>query len=100
MTHPAQNSLALIDIEVQRNAYGRQLDSFSTTVDCMPEMETKHIPAVFIRAPKISQKSDTVTTLVTFQDEPMMVRQKNIICASFHPEMTEDLTVYRYFTQM
>lgn len=98
---PSQTSLGLIDITVERNAYGRQIDSFNASVTCdETHLKTATIPAVFIRAPKIAGMAATVTPLIWHEETPVMVRQNNILVASFHPEMTDDLTVHRYFVEV
>jgi len=93
ITHPIQKGLALLDIAVERNAYGRQLDSFIGQVDA-PGLGGK-IPAVFIRAPKIRRVGLEVETLATLDREPVLVRQGSIVAATFHPELTDDDRVHR-----
>jgi len=93
ITHPMQKGLALLDISVERNAYGRQLDSFIGHVDS-PGLGGK-IPAVFIRAPKIRRVGPKVETLATLDGAPVLVRQGRIVAATFHPELTEDDRVHR-----
>ena len=93
ITHPMQKGLALLDISVERNAYGRQLDSFIGQVDAVG-LGGK-IPAVFIRAPKIRRVGPKVETLATLDGEPVLVRQGSIVAATFHPELTEDDRVHR-----
>lgn len=93
-------SLKLIDIAVKRNAYGRQLDSFETTLQFKQYGKTEQVTGVFIRAPKITDVSDTVTTLIQHAADPVLVRQDNILAGTFHPELTDSLTVHHYFIQM
>lgn len=86
-----------IDIAVERNASGRQVDSFET------ELEVKgvgKVPAVFIRAPYIRRLGPGVEVLAELQGHPVMAREGNVLVASFHPELTEDLRVYDLFLKM
>ncbi|MFN4219136.1 MAG: pyridoxal 5'-phosphate synthase glutaminase subunit PdxT [Candidatus Bipolaricaulia bacterium] len=95
-SHP-ENRLALMDISVKRNAYGRQLDSFEA------DLQIKNIGnfhAVFIRAPKVVQVGSGVEILAEHDGAPVLVRQKNLLASSFHPELTGDPRVHRYFLEM
>ena len=92
VTNPAQKGLGLIDISVERNAYGRQADSFVGNVDASGLGE--RLPAVFIRAPKIRRVGPGVEVLATRESEPVLVRQGNVVAATFHPELTDDSTVH------
>ena len=94
--NPPQVSLALIDIAVARNAYGRQVDSFINEVDTT--MAGGKLEAVFIRAPRILSVGPGVEIIARHGDEPVMVREKNILAATFHPELTVDERVHRLFT--
>lgn len=89
--------LKLMDVEVTRNAYGRQLDSFVVSIDFL---NRKKIEAIFIRAPKIKKIEKNVEVLASYQKNIVMVRQNNLIGSSFHPELTKDLTIYEYFLKM
>lgn len=93
VTNPAQRGMGVIDISVERNAYGRQVDSFVGEVDA-PALGGP-LPAVFIRAPKIRRTGPGVETLATLAGEPVLVRQGNLVAATFHPELTEDERVHR-----
>lgn len=93
VTNPVQTSLGLIDITIQRNAYGRQLDSF----EAIGQFESNDLPMVFIRAPRITNVGDPVKTLATHKNEAVLVEQNNILAATFHPELTNNLSVYRYW---
>ncbi|MBI5754951.1 pyridoxal 5'-phosphate synthase glutaminase subunit PdxT [Candidatus Peregrinibacteria bacterium] len=90
------NIVQLLDIDTARNAYGRQIESFSTQISA-PTLSRKPIPAVFIRAPKIIRVGKNVEILARFHNEPVFVREKNILASTFHPELTNDLSVHRYF---
>lgn len=88
--------LELMDIVVERNAYGRQLDSFETDLKFAFGM----IPAIFIRGPKILSAGEDVEILASFQDEIVAARQGKFLATTFHPEMTRDLQVHQYFLAM
>jgi len=92
VTHPSQKGMGLLDVTVERNAYGRQIDSFVGEVDA-PEFG-KTLPAVFIRAPRIRRVGPGVEVLATRGGEPVLVRQENVFAATFHPELTSDTTVH------
>ncbi|MEP6472064.1 MAG: pyridoxal 5'-phosphate synthase glutaminase subunit PdxT [Acidobacteriota bacterium] len=92
VTNPDQRGLGIIDISVERNAYGRQADSFVGDVDA-PALGGR-LPAVFIRAPKIRRVGAAVEILATRESEPVLVRQGNVVAATFHPELTDDATVH------
>lgn len=89
--------LNLIDIAVSRNAYGRQIDSFSTELSIPFLNGSGPFHAVFIRAPQILQTGPEVKTLVEFGGRPVMVRNKQVIALAFHPELTNDSRIHEYF---
>ena len=92
--------LQILDITVERNAYGRQIASFEATVN-LDLKENKCFPAVFIRAPRILSISPTVQVLGTFEGEPILIRQGHHLGATFHPELIPDCpVVHRYFLEM
>jgi 5'-phosphate synthase pdxT subunit len=93
VAHPAQKGLGLLDIVVERNAYGRQADSFVGEVES-PALGGP-LPAVFIRAPKIRRVGPQVEILARHREDPVLVRQGNIVAATFHPELTTDQRVHR-----
>ena len=93
VSHPAQRGLGLIDIGVERNAYGRQADSFVGEVSC-PSLG-EQMPAVFIRAPRIRRVGTGVEVLGRRGDEPVLVRQGNVAASTFHPELTSDRRLHR-----
>ena len=93
VSNPAQKGLALIDMAVERNAYGRQLDSFIAEVAC-PTLGGP-MPAVFIRAPRIRRVGKGVEVLGSHEGEPVLVRQGNVTAATFHPELTSDRRLHR-----
>jgi 5'-phosphate synthase pdxT subunit len=92
ISNPSQKGLGLLDIGVERNAYGRQVDSFVGEVEA-PSLGGK-LPAVFIRAPRIHRVGPKVETLATRAGEPVLVRQANVFAATFHPELTADARVH------
>ncbi len=94
--NPPQAHLGLIDISIERNAYGRQIDSSVRRGDC-PELAAQPIEMVFIRAPIIRRVGDGVRVLGRCDGLPVLVEQGNILAATFHPELTEDETIHRYF---
>ncbi len=94
-----QFSLNLMDISIERNAYGRQIDSFEAEINTgIASLGT--VQGVFIRAPRISRTGQEVEILASFEDFPVLIRQKNYLAASFHPELTENLNIHRYFIDM
>jgi 5'-phosphate synthase pdxT subunit len=100
VTKPAQFSFGFIDVGVERNAYGRQKESFETVGETYLEGTAKPLKMVFIRAPRITRLGAQVDLLATWHDEPVMARQGHILVATFHPELAVDLTVHRYFLEM
>ena len=97
--HPAQDSLAAIDIAVERNAYGDQRDSAILTLNTTFEPDSDPIPleTVFIRAPRIVSAGPAVQILALRDGFPVLVRQNHILAATFHPELSSDRSIHRYF---
>jgi 5'-phosphate synthase pdxT subunit len=93
---PAQRSLGLLDLDVVRNGFGRQIDSFEAEI---PWDEGDPLPGLFIRAPRISRVGQGVTVLARWQQEPVLVRSGRILAATFHPELTHQDRVHRYFLE-
>ena len=93
VTHPEQPSLGLIDIEIERNAYGRQVDSRIAPI----ETAEGKIEAVFIRAPIIRSLGEGVRTLATYQGDPVWVEQGRHMATTFHPELSGSALVHRRF---
>ncbi|KXG78013.1 pyridoxal 5'-phosphate synthase glutaminase subunit PdxT [Thermotalea metallivorans] len=91
--------LGVMDIDVRRNAYGRQIDSFRIEKR-IPMVSENPIPLVFIRAPYIERVGKTVEILAEHEGKIIAARQNNMLVTSFHPELTEDMSFYRYFLQM
>jgi 5'-phosphate synthase pdxT subunit len=94
--NPPQEKLGLIDIAIERNAYGRQIDSSIQAGDC-PDLSDHPVEMVFIRAPIIRRVGAGVRVLGRCGNLPVLVEQGNIMAATFHPELTDDQTVHRYF---
>jgi 5'-phosphate synthase pdxT subunit len=93
VSNPAQRGLGLIDLSIERNAYGRQVDSFVSDVDA-PSLGGR-LPAVFIRAPRIRKTGEDVEVLGRHREEPVLVRHGNVVAATFHPELTADRRLHR-----
>jgi 5'-phosphate synthase pdxT subunit len=96
VTSPSQVSLGLLDVTVERNAYGRQVDSHTAEEPC-PELGPEPLPMVFIRAPVIRRTGPSVRVLARHRGEPVLVREGRILASTFHPELSEDERVHRYF---
>ncbi|MCL6638589.1 MAG: pyridoxal 5'-phosphate synthase glutaminase subunit PdxT [Firmicutes bacterium] len=94
----AQPRLGLMDIEVERNAFGRQVDSFETALD-IPVIGREPFRAVFIRAPYITAVRPGVEVLARFGDKIVFARQGRFLAAAFHPELTPDRRIHRYFLE-
>lgn len=93
---PEQDSLGLLDITIERNAYGRQIDSAMRAVEC-PELSDHPVVMAFIRAPIIRQIGRGVRILGSAGGFPVLVEQQNLLAATFHPELDDDETIHRYF---
>ena len=103
VSNPAQESLGLMDIGVERNAYGRQVDSRVTEIAPEPEFEQRagigKLEAVFIRAPIIRKVSGGAKVLARYAGDPVLVEQGAHLVATFHPELTADSRVHEYFLE-
>jgi 5'-phosphate synthase pdxT subunit len=101
VTRPAQRSLGLIDMTVERNAYGRQVDSRIASLSPPAEFAERAGPGpletVFIRAPIIRRVGPQAAVLLRFQNDPILVEQGRHMAATFHPELTADPRVHRLF---
>ena len=101
VSRPAQESLGLMDVAVERNAYGRQLDS--RVVNIEPEAEFREragegsLEAVFIRAPIIRRAGPEAHVLARYHGDPVLVEQGRHMVATFHPELSEDGRLHRLF---
>lgn len=94
-----QPHFGVLDIDVTRNAYGRQIESFEAVLDNGFFYQAP-LKAVFIRAPQINRIGDDVVILAEFENMPVFVRQKNVIATSFHPELTDDTRIHEYFISL
>ncbi len=103
VSRPEQESLGLMDIGVERNAYGRQIDSRVAEIDPEPEFQQRTAPgrleAVFIRAPIIRRVSGSAKVLARYQGDPVLVEQGRHMVATFHPELTADARVHALFLE-
>lgn len=88
--------LGLMDITVQRNAYGSQLNSFTTNA-LIPAVSSVPLPLVFIRAPYVAKVGPNVKVLATVADKIVAVEQGNMLATAFHPELTGNLEFHKYF---
>jgi 5'-phosphate synthase pdxT subunit len=96
--NPAQDSLALLDMTVLRNAYGRQLASEVSSGHS--KLKSEPMEMVFIRAPIIENVGPGVEILAEFAGKPALVQKGNVMAATFHPELTGDSTVHRHFLDL
>ncbi len=93
-------TIAAMDIEVERNAYGRQLDSFEAEL-AVPELGEEPFRAVFIRAPVVRDVHPPAEVIARLEDgAPVVVRQGRLLATSFHPELTDDPRLHRYFVEL
>jgi 5'-phosphate synthase pdxT subunit len=107
VTAPEQASLALVDITVARNAFGRQLDSFIDTLSPTDAWKARvgssaatPIEGVFIRAPRITAVGAAANVLFQWKQEPVMVQQGNLLASTFHPELTDSVRLHDYFASL
>ena len=94
-----QPILEVLDIEVERNSYGSQVNSFETPLN-IQEIGTEPFQGIFIRAPVIKNVGSDVQVLAKFNDDIVAVRQKNIIATTFHPEISKDIRIHEYFVKL
>jgi 5'-phosphate synthase pdxT subunit len=94
-----QPLLGVLDVEVNRNAFGRQSESFETDI-IIPKIGEKPYHAVFIRAPVITSVGSEVEVLARTEEGVVAVQQGNIIATSFHPELSGDSRLHRYFLSL
>ena len=94
----ARDQLGLIDVGVERNAYGRQVASFEADLDLAGEEEP--LRGVFIRAPRVTEAGPDVEVLAQLEGDPVLLRQGRFLVASFHPELTEDTRVHERFLEL
>ncbi len=103
VSNPVQESLGLVNIEVERNAYGRQIDSRVTEIDPDPEFEKRAGPgkleAVFIRAPIIRGVGKDSKVLARYNGDPVLLESGRHLISTFHPELTADSRVHALFLE-
>jgi len=103
VSNPEQKGLGLVDIGVERNAYGRQLDSRVTEIEPDPDFELRTAPgkleAVFIRAPIIRRTGKNAKVLASYKGDPVLVESGRHLVATFHPELTSDARVHSLFLE-
>jgi len=98
VSHPAQESLAVLNISVERNAYGRQIDSAIRTGET--RLPGGPLEMVYIRAPRISSVGPDVEVIAERDGYPVLVRQGKLLAATFHPELSSDRRVHQLFVDM
>jgi pyridoxal 5'-phosphate synthase pdxT subunit len=96
--NPAQRSLGVLDAVVERNAYGRQIDS--AIINSQTELPGGELEMVFIRAPRIVSVGPGVQALASREGSPVLVRQGNVMAATFHPELSEDRRIHKLFVEI
>jgi 5'-phosphate synthase pdxT subunit len=96
--NPAQRSLGLLDVAIERNAYGRQIDSAILSAET--ELPGGPLEMVFIRAPRIVSTGPGVEVLARREGSPVLVRQGRVLAATFHPELSSDRRVHRLFVEV
>jgi len=94
-----QPRLGLMDVTVRRNGFGRQQESFEASMS-VPEFGKEPVQAVFIRAPYIEQASPQVKVMAVVNDKIVIARQDKMLVTAFHPELTEDDRIHKYFISM
>lgn len=98
VTGPTQPSLGFMDIDVERNAYGRQIDSHESLEPC-PALGSEPLPMVFIRAPIITRIGNKVVALAHHRGDVVLAREGRLLVSTFHPELSMDSRVHRYFLE-
>lgn len=95
------NTFSIMDIEVVRNSYGRQLDSFKTNLEVSISDSVKTIPAIFIRAPQVIRFDEQKVKVLSYcEDSPVLLQQNNYLACTFHPELTDRLDIHEYFCKL
>jgi 5'-phosphate synthase pdxT subunit len=94
-----QPLLDFLDIKIERNAFGRQKDSFESDIS-IDKIGISKFPGVFIRAPSILEVGKDVEVLSKFNEKIVAVKQGNMLGTSFHPELTGDLSLHKYFINL
>jgi 5'-phosphate synthase pdxT subunit len=99
---PRVKPLGFLDLDIQRNGYGRQVHSFESDLKLSGNVEDAQTPlhGVFIRAPRITRMGENVEPLAWLGSDPVAVRQGHFMASSFHPELTGDLRLHRFFLSL
>lgn len=105
VTNPVQESLEILDVEIERNSYGRQNESFIDTLSGSSSwkqfsLETGPIEGVFIRAPKIKNLANDIEVIFTHNNEPVMIKKNQCLASTFHPELTNSTLIHEYFLKL
>ncbi|MBN9378683.1 MAG: glutamine amidotransferase subunit PdxT [Chlamydiales bacterium 38-26] len=90
----------IIDVSVERNAFGRQHESFTVNLEAKLSQKPESIAAVFIRAPRIRHCGPEVEVLACYEGEPVLVKQGFHLAAAFHPELTHHYSIHKYFASI
>ena len=98
VTNPGQRSFGVLDITVERNSYGRQIDS--TILDTSTTLPGGPLEMVFIRAPRITRTGPAVQTLAERDGSPVLVQQAHLLAATFHPELSTDTRIHQHFLDL
>ncbi len=98
VTNPPQQGLGVLDATIRRNAYGRQVDSSIRFAHSA--FGSEPLEMVFIRAPKFERLGKGVEVLASAGDDPVLIRDGRVLAATFHPELSEDTRVHRYFLDL
>jgi 5'-phosphate synthase pdxT subunit len=94
-----QVRIGTLDAVIERNAYGRQVDSFEASLE-VPLLGGQPVTGVFIRAPRFRSVGSGVEVLASFEDAPVLVRDQALLALTFHPELTGDDRIHRLFAEM
>ncbi len=97
VSHPRQDSLALMDLGVERNSYGRQLDSRVVHLQPPQDLGAGDVEAVFIRAPRIKRVGPNGKVLLSYEGDPVLVSEGRHMVATFHPELAPDVRIHKLF---
>jgi 5'-phosphate synthase pdxT subunit len=101
--NPEQESLGLMDFEVERNSYGRQIDSRVAVLEPEPEFQARagagELEAVFIRAPRIRRVGGAAKVLARYKGDPVLVEHGQHLAATFHPELSADSRIHKLFLE-
>jgi 5'-phosphate synthase pdxT subunit len=99
VNNPPMETLQLLDLEVTRNAYGRQVDSFIDDVKIMIDDNNPDFEGIFIRAPKIDKVGEGIKPIGYLGNEVVMAENKLFLVATFHPELSSDTRIHKYFVK-